>query len=74
MYRNIGDAIQGWRERMGMRQQELADAAGLAQRTIGRYEHMESCPEPKYVRKIAKALYIDAEELLQYLKVENVRE
>ena len=53
------------RKKMGLSQAELADKIGSTQRTITSYENGKSMPTPTKQRKIADALNVTVEYLMQ---------
>lgn len=60
-----GDSlIKAWREHLGLTQQELAAAAGLTQPALARMEKAESTPRKSTLKKLADAMDIDLEQLL----------
>lgn len=66
-----------WRKRKGITQSELAEKAGIAPNTLRRYESGATCPDPDSVQKIAVALGVKAEDLVNLdsvLKNETVSE
>lgn len=60
-----GENIKSWRERRSYSQEELAGLAGVSANAIWRIENGTHSPRPKTLRKIAEALKIDVEVLLE---------
>jgi len=54
-----------WRERRAMTQEELAKAAGLTRATLSRLEAGAENPYPTTVRKLAAALRVEPEHLME---------
>ena len=61
---NVGHRVKAFRERLGMSQQELADATGLRQATISLIESGVNKPQLHTIQLIAKAIGAEAAELL----------
>jgi len=60
-----GDSlIKAWREYLGLTQGELAGKAGIKQPALARLEKAESRPRKSTLKKIADALDISLEQLL----------
>lgn len=57
--------LREWRERRAMTQRDLAQAAGVTQVTISRLEQYQHDPTPTTVRKLATALRVDSEQLME---------
>ncbi|MGW0250121.1 helix-turn-helix domain-containing protein [Nocardia goodfellowii] len=57
----IGDIILTARRAAGMTQDELADALGVKQATLSRYENNMRTPEPEVVARLAEALKVTPE-------------
>lgn len=55
------------RERKALTQQQLAERAGVNRVTITRLEHGNDQPFPTTVRKLADALGVDPEDLMEPL-------
>lgn len=53
------------RKKMGLSQQELADAAGVTQASISNYESGKQIPSVNTADKIASALGVSLNELLR---------
>ncbi len=62
--KKIGERIRFLRESSGLLQRELAKAADLPARTVGRIERGEVDPRLSSLVKIADALKIDIRDLL----------
>lgn len=73
----FAQALVSWRKRKGMTQRALAQKAGIANATLHRYESGTLCPSPEIVQKLADALDVQHEDLLNLdnlLKSETVPE
>jgi transcriptional regulator with XRE-family HTH domain len=57
--------LREWRRRRALSQRELAGLAGIRQPTVVRLEKGAQQPHPRTIRKLAKALDIPIEELLE---------
>ena len=57
--------LRQWRERRALTQQELAGKAGITRATLSRLEAGAENPYPSTVRKLAKALNVDPEQLME---------
>ncbi len=60
--------LKALRERKALTQQELAEKAGLSRLTITRLEGSDGQPHPTTVRKIADALAVEPDDLMEPLK------
>lgn len=60
----LGEKIRRYREARGWNQKELADNAGVSAATVSKAERGEYTPSPDKLRKIADALGIKLEELI----------
>ena len=60
----IGVQVKRERERALLTQQELAERAGVGLTTLNRIENDHAEPHFRTIRKIAKALGIDARDLI----------
>ncbi len=60
----IGVQVKRKRERALLTQQELAERAGVGLTTLNRIENDHAEPHFRTIRKIAKALGIDAKDLI----------
>lgn len=58
--------LREWRERRAMTQKELAVAAQVTQATVSRLEQFQHDPTPRTVRKLARALNVDPQELMEH--------
>ena len=56
----IGDRLKNLRIRRALTQQELAERAGIGLTTLNRIENDHAEPHFRTIRKLAKALNIDA--------------
>ncbi|WP_058553741.1 helix-turn-helix domain-containing protein [Thiohalocapsa sp. ML1] len=58
----LGDVplIRAWREHLGLTQQAVADAAGMAQPALARLERGEGNPRPATLARLAAAMGINA--------------
>jgi transcriptional regulator with XRE-family HTH domain len=59
--------LRMWRERKALTQQQLAEKAGLTRVTVARVETGREEPYPTTVRKLADALGLEPEELMDPL-------
>jgi transcriptional regulator with XRE-family HTH domain len=59
--------LRMWRERKALTQQQLAEKAGLTRVTVARVEAGLEEPYPTTVRKLANALGLEPEELMDPL-------
>jgi transcriptional regulator with XRE-family HTH domain len=57
---HIGKRIKFFRERRGLTQKQLGEAAGLLEATVRKYEIEQRNPKPDQIKKIADALGITA--------------
>ena len=62
---NEGDKIQKLRKEKGLTQAELAKKAGLSEISIRKYENNDRKPKLETIRKIAKALGVYMNELIE---------
>lgn len=60
----IGTQVKRERERALLTQQELAERAGIGLTTLNRIERDHAEPHFRTIRKIAKALGVDARDLV----------
>lgn len=60
-----GTAVRRLRWARGWTQQELADNSGLSRHTIGRIEDGSSSGGPKSATKLAEALGVDTDALIE---------
>jgi transcriptional regulator with XRE-family HTH domain len=61
----IGRRIRAFRKLKRLQQTELAKQIGLSTTVLGRIERGEKLPEQNIVAKIAEALHIEIEELME---------
>jgi len=59
--------LRFWRERKALTQQQLADKAGITRVTVARVEAGLEQPYPTTVRKLADALEVGPEDLMEPL-------
>ena len=60
--------LRWWRERRALSQQELAERAGITRAALSRIETGLSEPHPRTVRKLAEALGVGPEDLMEPLE------
>ena len=61
-----GDSlIKAWREHLGLTQEELAKRAGIKQPSLARLENAESNPRKSTLKKLADAMNISIEQLIE---------
>lgn len=58
----FSETIRAAREAAGLTQAELAQRAGVTERTVSRTEHGRHAPSPDTVRGLCEALGLDAAE------------
>ncbi|HVB22303.1 MAG TPA: helix-turn-helix domain-containing protein [Ktedonobacteraceae bacterium] len=63
MSSSLGRCVRKLRKQKGLTQKELADEAGLAERTIQWLESGKTKPQPANLRRLAEALGVDVAEL-----------
>jgi len=61
----IGDKLRQLRERKALRQEDLAELAGVGKNTVNRIEKNHTEPHMTTVRKLAEALGVDPSELVE---------
>ena len=61
----IGDKLRQLRERKALRQEDLAELAGVGKNTVNRIEKNHTEPHMTTVRKLAQALRVDPAELIE---------
>ena len=61
----IGDNLKRLRERRALRQEDLAELAGVGKNTVNRIEKNHTEPHMTTVRKLAEALDVDPRELVE---------
>jgi transcriptional regulator with XRE-family HTH domain len=59
----VGERVRALREERGLLQRQLATAAGLPARTVGRLERGEADARLSTLAKIASALKVDVKDL-----------
>lgn len=64
----LGERIRAARCRTGRSVQEVADAVGVSQRTVSRWEHGDNIPQSDHRGPLAAALGVDARELFSDLR------
>jgi transcriptional regulator with XRE-family HTH domain len=60
--------LKEWRLRRGLTQKELADLAGMDVASVNQIEREKSPPRPSSIRKLAKALNIKTEQLVEVVE------
>ena len=60
----IGDSLRRLRERRALRQEDLAELAGVGKNTVNRIEKDRTEPHMTTVRKLAEALGVEPHELI----------
>ena len=61
-----GDSlVKAWREHLGLTQEELAKRAGIKQPSLARLENAESNPRKSTLKKLADAMNISIEQLIE---------
>lgn len=63
---DLGDRVKAFRTRKGMSQEVLADESGLSLRTVQRIENGESNPTGESLKRLANALGILPDDLLDW--------
>jgi transcriptional regulator with XRE-family HTH domain len=61
----IGERLRRLRESRALRQEDLAELAGVGKNTINRIERNRTEPHMTTVRKLADALEVDPRELVE---------
>jgi transcriptional regulator with XRE-family HTH domain len=61
----IGDRLRDLRVRRALTQQELAEKANVGTNTVARLERNETEPHMSTLRKLARALGVEPEELVK---------
>ena len=61
----IGERLRRLRERKALRQEDLAELAGVGKNTVNRIEKNRTEPHMTTVRKLADALEVEAHELME---------
>ena len=61
----IGERLRQLREERALRQEDLAELAGVGKNTINRIERNRTEPHMTTVRKLAEALEVDPRELVR---------
>ena len=56
--------VKAWREYFGLTQEELADRAGIKQPSLARLERGDSTPRKSTLKKLADAMDISVEQLI----------
>lgn len=62
---NLGDNIKAARKAAGMTQTELAEAIGVYQKDISRWEKNELTPNTLTFRNICEVLHASADDILE---------
>jgi transcriptional regulator with XRE-family HTH domain len=60
----IGERLRRLRERRALRQEDLAELAGVGKNTVNRIEKNRTEPHMTTIRKLAEALEVDPTELV----------
>lgn len=68
---SVGEQIKKARKRAGLKQSELAEKLGLAVITIGQYERGQRQPRYDMLQRIAEALGVSAQELVDWGAVDK---
>jgi transcriptional regulator with XRE-family HTH domain len=67
-----GDSlIKAWREHFGLTQEALAEKAGIKQPALARLEKAESNPRNATLKKLADAMEISVEQLIDWFLILN---
>lgn len=66
----IGKKLKELRTKKGLSQEELAESASINLRTIQRIENNESEPRGNTLNQICKVLDVNAEDILDYGKIQ----
>lgn len=61
----IGERLRRLRERKALRQEDLAELAGVGKNTVNRIEKNRTEPHMTTVKKLAEALDVDPAELVE---------
>jgi transcriptional regulator with XRE-family HTH domain len=61
----VGERLRQLRERKALRQEDLAELAGVGKNTVNRIEKNRTEPHMTTVRKLAEALGVDPAELVE---------
>jgi len=61
----IGERLRQLREERALRQDELAERAGIGKNTVNRLEKNHTEPHMTTIRKLARALQVDPAELVR---------
>jgi transcriptional regulator with XRE-family HTH domain len=61
----IGERLRRLRERRALRQEDLAELAGVGKNTVNRIEKNRTEPHMTTIRKLADALEVDPRELVE---------
>jgi len=62
---HIGDRLRDLRVRRALRQEDLAELAGVGKNTVNRIERNTTEPHMTTIRKLARALEVDPAELVK---------
>jgi XRE family transcriptional regulator, regulator of sulfur utilization len=62
---HIGQNLRRLRERKALRQEDLAELAGIGKNTVNRLEKNRTEPHMTTIRKLAEALDVEPAELLE---------
>ena len=69
----FGGALKRWREKRGLTQEALAHSAGITTAYAGMVERGQKVPSLTVILKIARALKVDAGELLSIFSYDAMR-
>lgn len=72
MEKTLGTMIAELRKQRGMTQLELAEQMGVTDKAVSKWERGLSCPDIHSIPKLAAALGISVEDLMQSKKTTNV--
>jgi transcriptional regulator with XRE-family HTH domain len=62
---HIGERLRRLREQRALRQEDLAELAGIGKNTVNRLEKNHTEPHMTTIRKLAKALGVEPAELVE---------
>ncbi len=66
MYRNIGDAIKYYRQKLGVSRAMLAEKLGVSEMTVSNYENGVTTPDMEKVVTMAHYFCCTTDELLSF--------
>ena len=73
---NLGSVVKRQRNRLGLSLKDLSIKSGVSISHLGRIENAQRYPSPKVLRKIAKPLGLDEDELFNlasYLPIDETK-